>query len=279
MSNSMQYIIDNEPTIRMTVFIGVLLMMAVLETVFPRKKRVQPRAGRWFTNLALVVIDSISLRVILPIIALTTAQIAARNGWGLFNVIDLPAWVEILLAMIILDMMIYWQHVASHHIPLLWAMHKVHHADRDIDVTTGLRFHPIEIILSMLYKMTIVVVLGPSVIAVLLFELLLNGCAMFNHANFRLPRAVDKAVRLILVTPDVHRIHHSTIVRETNSNYGFSVTWWDRLFGTFIEQPEKGHDDMMIGLEEYQTEKPSNLLWALTVPFMGLSKASKKSEI
>ncbi len=268
------FIITNENALRMGVFLFILLLMMGLEAVFPRKKRALPRGHRWLSNLGLVFIDGLFVRLIFPVIAVGIAAKAAHESWGLFNIVDLPFWLEVTLSIIILDMMIYWQHVASHHIPFLWRLHKVHHADRDIDVTTGSRFHPIEIGLSMAYKMGLVVLLGAPVLAVIIFELILNACAMFNHSNVRLPLGLDRVVRRILVTPDMHRVHHSTIVRETNSNYGFSLSIWDRLFGSYTAQPELGHDDMVIGLEEYQTSGPASISWSLALPF----KAFKRLE-
>lgn len=263
----MDFFTEHESTIRLSVFIGVLAVMAFLEAVFPRRQRVQKRSARWTTNLGLIVIDTIALRLALPIVAMGMAVIAETRGWGLLNQVSWPLWVELIIAIAVLDMLIYWQHVASHHIPLLWRLHKVHHADRDIDVTTGIRFHPIEIILSMVYKIVCIVLLGPAVAAVFLFEVILNACAMFNHANVRLPLWLDQFIRVFLVTPDMHRVHHSTIVKETNSNYGFSLSIWDRLFGSYIAQPREGHDGMTIGLAEYQDKGPSSLLWTLIIPF------------
>jgi len=261
------YITNNEAALRMSVFIGILLLMMFVEALLPRKARVQKRARRWASNLLLVVIDSVVVRFLLPIVAVGVASYAAAKGWGLLNLIALPDWLAIIAAIIILDMMIYWQHVLSHKWAPLWALHKVHHSDRDIDVTTALRFHPAEIILSMLFKMALVLALGAPVIAVIIFEIILNGCAMFNHSNVRFPRRFDKVLRAVMVTPDMHRVHHSIIERETNSNYGFSTSLWDRIFRSYIPQPSQGHNDMVIGLEEHQDASPANLLWALILPF------------
>ena len=265
----MEFLSENESAIRFGVFTIVLAGMAVLETLFPRKARLQNRKARWVTNLGLIVIDTIALRLALPIVAMGAASMADARGWGLFNLIALPVWAEILFAVVLLDMLIYWQHVASHHIPLLWRLHKVHHADRDMDVTTGVRFHPAEIVLSMIYKIICIFLIGPAVVAVFLFEILLNACAMFNHANVRLPLWLDRPLRLFIVTPDMHRVHHSVRERETNSNYGFSLSLWDRLFGSYIAEPKDGHDAMSIGLSDYQTAGPSGLLWTLSLPFRG----------
>ncbi|WP_371396695.1 sterol desaturase family protein [Fretibacter rubidus] len=260
-------LLNNETYIRLGVFAGLLVVLLLAEAVWPRKNRVESRVARWRTNIALTVIDGIALRVFVPLAAVGTAAWAAKNGWGLFNVINLPALAAIIISVIILDMLIYWQHVATHKIPLLWRLHKVHHADRDIDVTTGVRFHPVEICLSMVYKMVCVLALGAPVAAVIIFELILNGCALFNHANLRLPKPVDRVLRLFIVTPDMHRVHHSTLPDETNSNYGFSLSLWDRLFGSYIDQPSAGHNAMKIGLSEYQDNNPHKFLWSLSLPF------------
>ena len=259
---------QNETVIRMSVFATIFVLMAILEALFSRKTRTQTRLRRWTTNWVLVVGNSAIMNVVLPVLAVEMAVIAAQNGWGLFNLIDAPVWLEIVLAILALDCLVYAQHVATHKIPILWRLHKVHHADRDIDVTTGARFHPVEIILSMLFKLACVIALGPAVAAVILFEVILNAAAMFNHSNVRLPLSVDRIVRTFLITPDVHRVHHSIHQKETDSNYGFFLSIWDQLFGTYTAQPQDGHDDMIIGLSEYQSDKPGHLLWSLTVPFL-----------
>jgi sterol desaturase/sphingolipid hydroxylase (fatty acid hydroxylase superfamily) len=261
------FMIENESTIRLGVFLTVLLTMMAVETLFPRKARTQTRKRRWTTNLLIILVDNIVLRLVFPIVAVGTAILATTNGWGVFNLIDLPIWLEIILAMIVLDLLIYAQHIVFHKVPVLWDFHKVHHADRDIDVTTGIRFHPIEMVLSLAYKVLCIAILGAPVAAVLLFELILNACAMFNHSNVKLPIGFDRKLRRFIVTPDMHRVHHSIIVRETNSNYGFSISIWDRLFGTYIDQPADGHDDMTIGIAEYQNDGPTSFTWSLLLPF------------
>lgn len=253
-----------ETQIRLSVFLGVLIIMGVLEALFPARDRVQGRGRRWLTNLGLVIIDTLAIRLLFPIIAVGAALWAQGQGWGLLNLILLPDWAAVLIAIIILDMMIYWQHVAFHRIPLLWRLHKVHHADRDLDASSGLRFHPVEIVISMLYKMIVVALLGAPVLAVIIFEILLNACALFNHANLRLPRWIERPLRLVMVTPALHRIHHSVIERETNTNFGFSVIWWDKLFKSYTDKP-KG--ELTLGLSEYQTDAPSGLIWSLIAPF------------
>jgi len=263
----MEFEFASETSIRLGIFASVFAIMAIAEALWPRKIRTQPRFARWFTNIAMVVVDSIAVRIIFPIVAVGAAQYASANGWGLLNLIALPFWLKVLISVVLLDMAIYWQHVASHKIPILWKVHRVHHSDRDIDVSTGNRFHPIEIVLSMLYKFVIIFLLGPAALGVFLFEVLLNGSAMFNHANVRLPLGLDKIVRLLFVTPDMHRVHHSFHRDETDSNYGFNLAIWDRMFGTYINQPRDGHDDMTIGMKNHQTDKPTNIIWSLLFPF------------
>lgn len=269
------FILSHEASLRLSVFVCILITMMAAEALFPRKDRVMARSRRWTSNLLLIVIDGLFVRLIFPVVAVGAALISADKGWGLLNLTELPIWAEIIIAIIILDMMIYWQHVASHHIPFLWAFHKVHHADRDIDVTTGSRFHPVEIGLSMLYKMALVVVIGAPVLAVIIFEIILNGCAMFNHSNVKLPRSVDKALRKIIVTPDMHRVHHSVRISETNSNYGFSLSLWDRVFKSYTPEPKGGHEAMTIGLGEHQNSGPASLIWSLALPFKAVKKIEK----
>lgn len=253
-----------EGTLRLSIFLGVLILMGVLEAAFPARKRLQKRSSRWATNLSLVVIDTLAIRFLFPVIAVGAAFWAQAEGWGVLNLISLPTWLTVLLAVIVLDMMIYWQHVAFHRIPILWRLHKVHHADRDLDASSGLRFHPVEIVISMIYKIVVVVALGAPVVAVIIFEILLNACALFNHANIRLPRWLERPLRQVMVTPALHRIHHSVIERETNTNFGFSVIWWDKIFRSYTDTP-KG--ELTLGLSEYQTDAPSGLVWSLIAPF------------
>ena len=264
---SVENLFDDAGLMRFAVFAGLFVLLVLLEQLFPRRSRTQPRRQRWVTNGALIVIDTLALRLILPVAALGMAGIAEARGWGLFNMIDWPEWLEIILCVVILDMAIYWQHVATHRVPLLWRLHKVHHVDRDLDATSGFRFHPLEIVGSMIFKIALVALLGPAIVAVFIFELLLNAGSMFSHANLRLPLRLDQALRLALVTPDMHRIHHSTREHETNTNYGFSTSAWDRLFGTYRDDPQDGHERMTIGLDEYQDERPARLLPSLAIPF------------
>lgn len=241
--------------------------MALLEFALPRKQRVEPRLTRWITNFGIVITDSIVLRTLFPVLAVGVAFWADSKGYGLLALVDWPAWSEIVIAIIVLDFAIYWQHVLSHKVPIFWLVHKVHHADRDLDASSGVRFHPIEIVLSMLYKFAVVIVLGAPALGVFLFEVLLNATAMFNHANLNIPRSADQILRKVVVTPDMHRVHHSILKREADTNYGFNLSIWDRMFGSYTAQPEGGHDGMTLGLAEHQTSKPSNLFWSLALPF------------
>ena len=260
---------QNESILRLSVFLGLFALFAALETLAPRRRRQQPRSHRWRTNLSLVVLDTLALRalaVALPFLAVGAAIDAGRMGWGLFNHLTMPIWAETLLAILFLDFAIWVQHLISHKVPLFWRFHRVHHADRDFDVTTALRFHPVEILASMLFKIGLVYLLGPPAVAVVLFEVILNGTAMFNHANLRLPLWLDRLLRLALVTPDMHRVHHSINRHEHDSNYGFALSVWDRIFRTYRPMPAAGHETMVVGLE-WQDDKPSQLGWTLMLPF------------
>jgi len=258
--------VNEASVVRLSVFFGVLVVMAVWQALSPRKVLTQGYK-RWPANLGLIVIDSLVARVLLPAGAVGAAIWAEQHGVGVLPALGFSDGVTIALAVIVLDLIIYLQHVLFHAAPMLWRLHQVHHADRDIDVTTGLRFHPIEIVISMLIKITAVAALGVPVLAVVIFEIILNAMAMFNHSNIRFPKVLDSVVRLLLVTPDMHRVHHSIIVRETNSNYGFNLSVWDRLFGTYRAQPDKGHDGVTIGLPEYQNQPTHQLGWMLKLPF------------
>ncbi len=259
---------SDESWIRLLMFVGVLAVMSVWQMAAPKRELTQGYR-RWPANLGIVMLDSLVVRLLIPAGAMGAALWAAENGWGLFNLVELPGWAAVVVAVILLDMVIYAQHVLVHAVPLLWRLHMVHHSDRDIDVTTGLRFHPLEIIFSMLIKMSVVILLGVPALAVLIFEVVLNGMAMFNHSNVRLPKAVDTIIRILFVTPDMHRVHHSIIKQETNSNYGFNLSIWDRLFGTYIAQPEKGHQGMTIGLTQFLDQPAHQLIWMLRLPFYG----------
>lgn len=252
MSNWADWLLAHEVSVRLAFFFSVFFMIACWEMVAPRRLRRYSRLFRWSNNLALVALNSFLLRLLFPVAAVGVALWAESNGYGLFNLLALPLWINVVLSVVLLDMLIYFQHVLFHRVPILWALHKVHHVDPDYDVTTGARFHPVEIILSMFIKMLAITLLGPAAIAVIIFEVLLNGSAMFNHGNIRLPSSIDKVVRLFFVTPDMHRVHHSQIRQETDSNYGFSLSCWDRLFSTYIERPSKGQEEMDIGVEGYE---------------------------
>lgn len=251
------------------VFLTLFALFAGLEALAPRRPRTFARSRRWPTNLAITVLNTVALRglaVMLPLLAIGAALDAQAQGWGLLNRLNWPAWVELVLAVLILDFAIWAQHLVTHKVPLFWRFHRVHHADRDMDVTTGFRFHPVEILASMGLKIALVYLLGPSALAVLVFEILLSGTALFNHANVTLPGPLDRVLRLVLVTPDMHRVHHSVHRAEHDSNYGFALSVWDRLFRTYVPEPKAGHDRMTVGLE-WQDERPARLGWALGLPF------------
>jgi sterol desaturase/sphingolipid hydroxylase (fatty acid hydroxylase superfamily) len=262
---------QSDGALRLAIFLGVFVVMALIELRWPRRALIAPKARRWLTNLGIAGVASLVLRAMamlaVPVAAVAAAFYAQNHQIGLLNQVAWPEWLKVVMALLVLDLAIWAQHLASHKIPLFWRLHQVHHADRDIDVTTAVRFHPVEIALSMLWKIVVVVVLGASPLAVFLFEVILNACAMFNHANIALPRALDRVVRLLIVTPDMHRVHHSVLRSEHNRNYGFNLSLWDRLFRTYLAQPQAGHQGMTIGLDPYQTEAPTRFAWSLALPF------------
>lgn len=262
-------ILANEPLIRMAFFLGILLVMALWEVAAPRRRREIPRLLRWSSNLGVVVVDTLIVRLTFPIVAVGLALLAQERGWGLFNVFDVPAWVAFVVSILTLDLAIYLQHVMFHAVPALWRLHRMHHADLEFDVTTGLRFHPVEILLSMGIKLAVVAAVGPPAVAVLVFEVILNATAMFNHSNIRIPESIDRVLRLIVVTPDMHRVHHSIHPSETNSNFGFNLPWWDRLLGTYRPQPREGHESMTIGIEQFRTRRDLWLDRMLIQPLRG----------
>lgn len=255
-----------EASTRLVAFTAVFGLMALWELVWPRRA-LRVGRGRWTANLALTTLNTVVLRVALPLGAFGMAGIAAERQWGLLNLVGAPALIEVAVAVLLLDLTVYWQHRLFHRIPVLWRFHKVHHADNDFDVTTGLRFHTASILVSMVVKMGATVAIGASPLAVLIAETALNVTAMFNHANVRMPVGLDRVVRWFVVTPDMHRVHHSVRRDEHSHNFGFNFPWWDRLLGTYRAQPSLGHDDMTIGLDEYQSATPQNLWWALVLPF------------
>lgn len=261
---------EYEPTIRLGFFFGVFFIIALWEILAPCRRLTVSKAVRWLNNLGIVALNTLILRLLFPAAAVGMAVFAAHNSWGLFNHYDPPYGFAVLASVIALDFVIYLQHVMVHAVPILWRLHRVHHADLDIDLTTGARFHPIEIVLSMLVKFTTIGVLGPPVIAVLVFEVLLSATAMFNHGNLRIPPSIDHVLRWIVVTPDMHRVHHSVEDDEANSNFGFNLPWWDRLFGTYRAQPRKGHQGMTIGIHKYRDpQQVDRLPGMLTLPFRG----------
>jgi sterol desaturase/sphingolipid hydroxylase (fatty acid hydroxylase superfamily) len=263
-------ILGHEAVIRSAVFLGVLGAMALWEVAAPRRRRDIPRLLRWSNNLALVVLDTLAVRLLFPVLAVGLALVTAERGWGLLHLWPVPGWFAFVASVLLLDLAIYLQHVAFHAVPTLWRLHRMHHADLETDVTTGLRFHPVEILLSMAIKLAVVALLGPPALAVLTFEVLLNATAMFNHANARLTEDLDRRLRLVLVTPDMHRVHHSWRSEETDSNYGFNLPWWDRLFGTYRAQPADGHEAMTVGLEQFRTRRDLWLDRMLLQPLRGV---------
>jgi sterol desaturase/sphingolipid hydroxylase (fatty acid hydroxylase superfamily) len=261
-------ILAHEGAIRFSFFFAILIIMAVWEILAPRRPHTTSKALRWYSNLGLVFINTLALRLLLPIQAVGVALFAQSREWGLFNNLQLAYELEIILAVLLLDFIIYLQHAMFHFIPLLWRLHRVHHTDLDFDVTTGIRFHPIEILLSMGIKMVAVITLGPSPLAVILFEILLNATSMFNHGNVRLPNSIDRVLRLFVVTPEMHRVHHSVLIKEYNSNFGFNLPWWDRLLGTYRAQPQAGHEAMTIGLALSRDPNALTLPRLLILPFL-----------
>jgi sterol desaturase/sphingolipid hydroxylase (fatty acid hydroxylase superfamily) len=260
---------SSEIAIRLSFFFLIFAIIAIWELLAPRRALTSSKTSRWLSNLAITFLNPATVRLVFPILAVSMALKAQQNGWGLLNHYDLPFWPAMVVAVVVLDFATYLQHVMFHAVPLLWRLHMVHHADLDFDVTTGLRFHPIEMILSMGIKLAVVVVFGPPAMAVLTFEVILNATAMFNHGNIHLPLRIDQVLRLLIVTPDMHRVHHSVLPREANSNFGFNLPWWDRLFGTYRNQPTEGHEGMSIGLRQFREPERLTFPWLLILPFIG----------
>jgi sterol desaturase/sphingolipid hydroxylase (fatty acid hydroxylase superfamily) len=277
----MGHFLASEAVIRLGAFALIFIAMAAFELWSPRLERTEMagalKARRWFTNISVLVISSVLLRVIFPAAAVGTAMWAEARGYGLFRLVGFDPLVTGILSFFILDLAIWAEHFANHKIPLLWRIHRMHHSDTGFDVTTALRFHPLEIVISMLWKAFVVILIGAPVLSVLLFEIVLNGSSMFNHANARLPDRLDALLRLVLVTPDMHRVHHSSFRPETDSNYGFNFPFWDRLFSTYRARPERGHEGMEIGLAEYRGEAPARLGWNLVLPFRPSFRANRSS--
>ncbi len=258
--------LEQEPLIRGCVFASVFVMMALWEWWAPRRTTPFSRVLRWPSNLGIVVLNTIVARVLLPTTAIGLAIYAERSGWGFFNTYTFPVWVAVVLSVVVLDLVIYLQHVLFHAVPLLWRLHRMHHADLHFDATTGLRFHTLEILLSFVLKFAVVAALGAPALAVLIFEVLLSSASIFNHANISLPVWLDRYLRWLVVTPDMHRVHHSIHPNETNSNFGFNLPWWDRLFGTYRAQPKDGHEGMVIGIRQFRTERDLMLDQMLVQP-------------
>ncbi|HZU38044.1 MAG TPA: sterol desaturase family protein [Gemmataceae bacterium] len=261
-------LLNHEPAVRLGLFASTFLLMAVWELLAPRRRPTTSRGVRWFSNLGLVALDTVAVRFLVPLTAVGMAVYAQERGWGLFPNVRVPNWLAIILSVVALDFIIYLQHVLFHAVPVLWRLHLVHHADLDFDVTTGVRFHVLEIALSLGIKLAAVVLLGAPAIAVLFFEVLLNATSLWSHGNVRLPSWLDRILRLVLVTPDMHRVHHSVHPQETNSNFGFNLPWWDYLLGTYRAQPSKGHEGMTIGLEQFREGWVDRLHWMLLLPFI-----------
>ncbi len=264
-----EYILTNEASIRAASFFGIFIVVALWEVVGPRRKLSVSKGLRWINNLGIVFFNTLLLRFLAPLMAVGLAIMAEEENWGLLNNIAINSYVKLFLAVLILDLIIYLQHVMFHTVPWLWRLHRMHHTDLDFDVTTGSRFHPIEIILSMIIKMLIVAALGAPPVAVIIFEVILNATAMFNHGNIRIHINADRILRLLVVTPDMHRVHHSVKPDETNSNYGFNFPWWDRLLGTYKAQPEDNHLKMTIGLNQFRKSRYLRFHWLLIQPFVG----------
>jgi len=256
-----------EPFLRLGSFLAAFAGLALWEWLAPRRDRAFPRRARWPHNAGLLLVDVVVLRIAAPGAAIAVALAGEAHGWGLVNAVGLPGWAAVPLAVVLLDLAIYFQHVTFHAVPVLWRLHRVHHSDLDVDVTTGTRFHPIEILVSTAVKCTAVAAIGAPAVAVLLFEVLLNAAAMFNHANVRLPVGLDRLLRCLVVTPDMHRVHHSVVYNESSSNFGFNLPWWDRFFGTYRSQPAAGHERMTLGVDAFRTPGDLRLDRLLAQPF------------
>lgn len=260
-------LLSREPAVRLGVFLGVFVLMSVWECLAARRARPAARLRRWPSNMGVSVLDGFLARLVAPAGAVGFALFVEARGFGVFHVVAWPALLEVVVSVVVLDFAIYWQHRLFHLVPLLWRLHRMHHADVDVDVTTGARFHPFEIVLSLGIKFVVIAVLGAPAMSVLLFEVLLNATAMFNHSNVRVPALMERVLRCFVVTPDLHRVHHSILRRETDSNFGLNLPWWDWLFRTYRAQPEAGHDHMILGLEQFREPNELRLDRMLTQPF------------
>lgn len=261
--------LSNESGIRLGISLGIFLFMAIWETVRPRRILSESKLRRWVVNLGIIIFNIVFVRFTVGAFAFTVAIFTQTKGWGLFNYFELIPWIVIVTSVIVLDFAIYLQHIIVHAVPLFWRFHRVHHTDLDLDVSSGMRFHPVEILFSLLYKSMIVILMGAPPIAVLIFEVILNAASLFNHGNIYIPKSIDRLLRYIIVTPDMHRIHHSTVVDETNSNFGFSVSCWDRMCGTYTQSPSLGQLEMNIGLKEYRNQYELGIFKLIALPFRG----------
>lgn len=266
--------ITSEPTLRLFTFVVVLGILAIVEIVRPRRRLQYSKSKRWFSNFGISILNIVLVAILIPIAGVTTALIANEKDWGLFNAIQATPWISLLAYLLVFDLTIYWQHRLFHRFNILWHLHRVHHTDLDYDVSTGIRFHPFSILLSTLIKLSLIVVMGPPAVAVLVSEILLNATSMFNHSNIRLPKKLDAVLRLFLVTPDMHRVHHSALETEHNKNFGFNFPWWDRLFGSYMAQPSIGHKEMKLGIDAYGEDRAIGLRALLVQPF---ERARKRS--
>jgi sterol desaturase/sphingolipid hydroxylase (fatty acid hydroxylase superfamily) len=262
-------VLQAEPFVRLGFFVVILAAMGIWEALSPRRQRTLSRLKRWPGNLGIAALNTLVLRILFPAAAVGFALLGEERGWGLLNALALPRWINVIVAVLVLDLAIYLQHVLFHAVPWLWRLHRMHHADLDFDVTTGVRFHPIEIVLSMIIKLMVVAALGAPALAVLIFEVLLNATSLFNHGNVRIPLPFDRFLRWLVVTPEMHRVHHSWYPNETNSNFGFNLPWWDRLLGTYQDQPRDGHKRMTIGINLFRDPLWERLDRMLIQPFIG----------
>lgn len=263
-----EWFVENAQYVRFAAFVGIFSAMAIWEIIRERRELQTSKGVRWSTNIGIIVTDTLVLRLVFPMGAIGVGYLAGELGWGLFNVVSVPLWIAVVASFILLDFVVWLQHVVFHAIPALWKLHMMHHADLDFDVTTGTRFHPIEMVISMGIKAAAILLLGAPVLAILVFEVLLNGTSMFNHANIDIPRPIDRVLRFFVVTPDMHRVHHSVEPKETNTNFGFNLPWWDYLFGTYRDQPEAGHHGMTIGLKQIRDPNKNTYLHLLVLPFV-----------
>jgi sterol desaturase/sphingolipid hydroxylase (fatty acid hydroxylase superfamily) len=263
-----EFINAYEAPLRLSCFIVTLLLLMAAQSLFPKRTLAQPLKPRWITNFTMAALGALLTRLVLPVAAISTADFAKTNGIGVFNNLELPSWLEVVIACLALDLCIYVQHRVFHTVPVLWRLHRMHHTDMDLDVSSGLRFHPLEFALSMAIKCVVVLLLGAPILAVLLFEVVLNATSLFNHSNLALHFKLDHRLRYLIVTPDMHRVHHSTIPSETDTNFGFNLPWWDFLFGTYLAQPKWGHQHMKIGLNEFRDSSSQTLAKLLVQPFM-----------